>query len=308
VEGGALGEARRVLVWVDRKGHETPIQAAPRSYVYPRISPDGTQVAIDIRDEQNDIWLWDFVRETLTRLTSDPGLDRAPAWSRDGKRIAYSSQRDGSEGNIFWRLADGTGTVERLTSASTVRFPTWFSLEGSLVLWEATQKTGWDIRVLEPGGAGPERVVAQTPADELNGEVSPNGRWLAYESTESGTRQVYVRPFPETERAPGRQVSPDGGTRPLWSRDRPELFYLIEPARVMAVPVEAEGDTFAFGTARMVVNGPYITDNALRTYDVSPDGQRFLMIKAAPETSQAEHSVVLVQNWGEELKRLVPVN
>ncbi len=313
VTGGEIGEPRRVLVWVDRERRESPIDAPPRTYLYPRISPDGTEVALDIRDEENDIWIWSFSRGEMRRVTFDPGLDRAPVWSQpDGLRIAFSSEREKTgAANVFWRLADGTGPVEQLTSAATVRFPSAFSPDGSvLVLSEAAQDDGWSIRLVAPGGKGPERSLTQPPSKEFNAEISADGRWLAYESIEAGEPHVYVRPFPDVPGGHRQRISPGRGTRPVWSRDGRELFYLIEPARIVAVPVEADdsGNVFDFGTAKEVLNGPYITDNALRTYDVSPDGQRFLMIKALPETAEDEHSVVLVQNWGEELKRLVSGN
>ena len=118
VAGGAGAAPARTLVWVDRQGHEEAIKAAPaRAYVTPRLSPDGTRVALDIRDQENDIWVWDFARETLTRVTSDPGLDRAPVWMPDGRRVVFSSQAGGAVATLFWQAADGTGAAERLTQS-----------------------------------------------------------------------------------------------------------------------------------------------------------------------------------------------
>ena len=299
---------RRVLVWVDRKGQEQRIAAPLRAYTYMRISPDGTKVALDVRDEQNDIWTWDFARETPTRLTFDPGLDRAPVWSPDGRRIVFSSQREGAIGNLSWQAADGTGPVEKLGDSQTQRFPTSFSPDGTkLLFWEVGSETQWDMGVVGLKDDRKATALVKTSFNELNPEVSPDGRWMAYQSDESGQYEVYVRPFPNVD--DGRWlVSSGGGTRPVWARNGRELFYLVEPGRVMTVPIRP-GATFTYGNPQMVFDGPYLAPNAARTYDVSPDGRRFLMIKDAPRQGNdpaPEPKLVIVQHWLEELKRLVP--
>jgi serine/threonine-protein kinase len=310
VAADAAVAAQRALVWVDRKGQEQPIAKAPlRAYTYLRISPDGAKVALDVRDEQNDIWTWDFARETPTRLTFDPGLDRAPIWSPDGRRIAFSSQREGGIGNLFWQAADGTGRVEKLSDLRTQQFPTSFSPDGTkLLFWEVGSETAWDMGVVGLQDDRKATGLLKTSFNELNPEVSPDGKWLAYQSDESGQYEVYVRPFPNVEDSGKWQVSNDGGTRPVWSRNGRDLFYLVEPGRVMTVPIQP-GPTFTYGNAQMVFDGPYLAPNAARTYDVSPDGKRFLMIKEAPRQGNdpaPEPKLVLIQNWVEELKRLVP--
>ena len=117
VPGGAGGALARTLVWVNRQGREEPIKAPLRAYSIPRISPDGTRVALDIRDRENDIWVWDLKREALTRITFDPGSDQAPVWTPDSRRILFSSPRNGVIANLYWQAADNTGTVERLTTS-----------------------------------------------------------------------------------------------------------------------------------------------------------------------------------------------
>ena len=305
--------ARRTLVWVDRQGRETPLAAAPRGYVYPRVSPDGTRVALDVRDPTPDIWIWDLGRETLTRLTFDPGSDRSPAWFPESRRIAFSSQRDGSAGNVFWQSADGTGAAERLAEANRDVFPTSVSPDGSQILVNVAtggatgaQSENDDIAVVSREGR--ETPLLATMFGERNAELSPDGRWMAYESDESGREEVYVRPFPDVQG--GRwQVSTGGGRQPVWARGGRELFYLQPPGRIMSVPIQP-GAGFVAGNPQLVVNGPYIAPNAGRTYDVSPNGDRFLMIKdaASSDKTSAPPSIIVVQGWFEELKRRVPVN
>jgi serine/threonine-protein kinase len=317
VPAGAIPQLgdQRTLVWVDRQGRETPLAAPPRGYVYPRLSPDGTRVALDTRDPGGvDIWIWDVARETLTRLTFDPGQDRAPAWSPDGRRIAFSSQRDGSPGNLFWQAADGTGAAERLAEDKLTMFPASFSPDGSQILITVAtggatgvQRENDDIAVVSREEKNRVMPLFATMFGERNGEVSPDGRWLAYESDESGREEIYVRPFRDLQG--GRwQVSTSGGTRPLWARNGRELFYLVPPGRVMSVAIQ-RGEGFAAGNPQVIFDGPYLAPNSSRTYDVSPNGERFLMLKAASsDKTSAQPSMIIVQNWTEELKRRVPTN
>jgi Tol biopolymer transport system component len=310
--GGGLIPTQRTLVWVTRDGREEPLAAPPRPYSYPRISPDGTQVVVDVRDAESDIWVWSLQRATLTRLTFDPRFDRFPVWSPDGRRIAFSSQRDGSRGNVFWQMADGTGQAELLakgTSASQV-FPTSFSPDGTKLLVHGDPNTTQvdDIGIVSLDG-GANKVVTPllaTMFEEANAQVSPDGRWMAYESNESGQAEVYVRPFPKADA--GRwQVSTGGGTQPVWARSGRELFYRSGET-VMSVPIEM-GASFVARNPMVLFKGQYAPTLGGRNYDVSPDGRRFLMLKVASAangqvTTPARFNVV--ENWFDELKRLVP--
>jgi serine/threonine-protein kinase len=305
------GAESHTLVWVDKQGREQPIAAPNRTYYYVHVSPDGTKAALDVRDQQNDIWIWDFARATLTRLTFDSGLDRSPVWSPDGRRIAFSSQTESGVGSLSWRNADGSGTVERLTDNRTQQqFPTSFSPDGTkLLFWQIGQaETAWDMGVFDFTAKGKITPIVKTSFNEVNPDVSYDGRWLAYQSDESGQYEVYVRPFADVENGGKWLVSSGGGTRPRWSRDGRELFYLVEPGRVMSVPIRP-GPTFTHDNPRMLFDGPYMAPQVARTYDVAPDGQRFLMIKRAPQKEgerASEPKLVLVQNWLEEVKRLSP--
>ena len=217
--GGLIRTSLRTLVWVDRQGQEEPIPAPARPYVYPRLSPDGTKIAVDIRDQENDIWVWDVARTLLTRLTLGAGLDRRPVWTPNGQRIVFSSQQEGGT-HLFWQAADGTGVVELLAESANSQFPTSFSPDGARLVFADSAS---DIAVLTLADERQMAPLIQTTFIERNGEISPDGRWLAYQSNESGQEEIYVRPFPDVDA--GRwPVSTGGGSRPLWARSGEELF------------------------------------------------------------------------------------
>jgi Tol biopolymer transport system component len=304
---GGLAANARTLVWVDRTGKEEPIAAPPRAYQHPRLSPDGTRVALSSTDQEIDILVWDLRRTTLTRLTLDPGQDFFPVWTPNGKRIVFTSNR-GGQNNLWWQAADGTGTAERLTTSSNTRFVTGITPDGTAVLFfEVTPTMGRDLLQLALDGTRRVTPLLQTKFDELNGIVSPDGRWLAYESNSSGSFEIYVQPFPNVGGGQ-RQVSTAGGRQPLWARSGKELFYVGGNGALLRVPVEASGATWNAGTPTKLLEGRYVTGGTLgRTYDVSPDGQRFLMIKASGTDAGAPPpAIIVVQHWDEELKRLVP--
>jgi Tol biopolymer transport system component len=295
------------LAWVDRSGREELVKAPPRAYYTSRVSPDGTRAAIDIRDQDNDIWIWNFGRQTLTRLTFDPGNDFYPIWTADGQRIAFASSRE-QVLSPFWQAADGTGTAQRLATATTLLDQPSLSPDGKrMVLRNLTGGGGEDIVMLSMEGERRIEPLIHTPFRERNAEISPDGRWIAYQSNESGGDQVYVRPFPAVDS--GRwQVSATGGQKPFWARNGRELFYTANDGSLMSVPIQGPGAAFNFGNAaRLFDASPY---NGLgligRTVDASPDGKRFLMIKSVKqEETLAQINVVL--NWFDELKQKVPV-
>ena len=298
----------RTVLWVDRNGREEAIPAPPRAYLYPRISPDGAQVALDVREQENDIWIWSLARSTLTRLTFDPGMDRYPVWMPDGRRIAFTSQR-ASGSNVFWQAADGTGVAERLTESMGLDIPVSVSADGATLVIE--QQTRGDLDLLALDGERRVTPLLATMFVERNGDLSADGRWIAYQSNDSGRFEIYVRPFPDVDG--GRwQVSTSGGTQPVWASDSRELFFVDPDGRIVGVPVQA-GVRFTAGNPRVmvdkvrVVSPPGIVG---RMYDVSRDGQHFLMIKGSEGDEQAPPppQIIVVQNWFEELKRLAPAN
>jgi serine/threonine-protein kinase len=314
VPAGTVRQPARTLVWVDRKGREEPIPAEPRTYEVARISPDGARIVLDLRDQTNDMWIWDITRRTLTPLNRDPGQDMSPLWTADGKRIIWTSSRGGGFPNLFWQAADGSGTAERLTTHPTVQFPISITPDGGTVLG-FTSTTGRRQIFRVSIAARDQKAVPLLSGRsvEYGPEISPDGKWLAYHSDESGEFQVYVRPFPNVES--GRiQVSTTGGSRAAWSRTGNELFYLDQDGMLTGVAVKTTGESFAAGVPAKILNTRYhggvtLGGYDLRAFDVSPDGQRFLMIKdvdSIKPSPESETSMVLVMDWVEELKARVP--
>jgi len=315
--GDASQAPRRQLVWVDRSGREELIPVPPRAYVVPRLSPDGKRLALDVRDQDGDIWTLDLAKPLLTRLTFDPGLDIQPVWTHDGRHIIFSSRRSGQQ-NLYWHAADGTGADARITSTEENgqgQFPSTVTPDGKqLIAHVGSTATGFDViqfplpdsaanGSVVPAARG-ERLV-QTPSTDFAADISPDGRYLAFNSDESGAMEVYVRPYPKT--ADGKwQVSTGGGTRPAWARNGRELFYVNAAGTLTSVAVQSIGGTFSAGVPAAVFPAKYAVLVNVRNYDVSADGRRFLMIKEVTSGEDAAPpSLVVVLNWFEELKRLV---
>jgi serine/threonine-protein kinase len=298
----------RTLAWVDRQGRETALAAPPRPYIYPRISPDGGRVVVYSADQDTDLWVWDVARLTLTRLTVASGQDTFPVWAPDG-RVLFSSERDGAL-NLYAQAADGTGVAERWTTSPNAQNATAVTPDGTRLLFmERGPTTGDDVRQVSVTGPHTVTPLVETAAAERNGIVSPDGRWLAYEANDSGSFEIYVRPYPDV--ASGRwQVSTGGGSRPLWSRDGRELFYVSPRNALLRVGV-GRGASWTATTPDVVLADGSVTSPAGligRSYDVSPDGQRFLMLKAASAPNATPTQLVVVQHFDALLRRLVPTN
>jgi Tol biopolymer transport system component len=299
VSGGAQANQRR-MVWVSRNGAEQPLPAPPQAYEIVRVSPDGRRVAVEL-DEQ--FWLYDLARDALTRFTFEGNRNQNPVWTPDGKRIAFFSTKEGTE-NPFWQRADGSGGLERLGVSQNVQIPRSWSPDGQLLAFdEINPKTQYDIWVLRMSDRKAQPFL-QTLFSEGGARFSPDGRWLAYVSNESGRPEVYVQPYP----GPGGkwQISTEGGTEPAWNRNGKELFYRAGN-KMMAVDVTTQ-PSFSAGKPHMLFEGPYFSSDwplISTAYDVSADGQRFLMVKATEQASSATQ-INVVLNWFEELKQKVP--
>ncbi|HSG86528.1 MAG TPA: hypothetical protein VLA23_09325, partial [Candidatus Limnocylindrales bacterium] len=302
---GAPGQ--RTLVWVDREGVETSITDRPRAYTYARVSPDGTRLALDIRDEENDIWIYDLGLGTLERLTFDPGADQYVLWTPDGGSVVFSSPRGGAGRHLFRSKADGTGAAERLTteeSGGELRFPNAVSPDGTRLVYRAgVPERGDDLFVVSLDQDGATETLLGTEFVERNAELSPDGRWMAYQSDASGRFEIYVRPFPDVEA--GRwQISPAGGTLPAWAPSGRELFYLAPDGRLMVVAVDVGGGFTRQVPAVLFDASAYYLGSFGRNFDVAPDGQRLVMVKPAPRSADQVQAapIVFVVHFDEELK------
>jgi len=301
---GGFQEAENNLVWVDRKGVAAPAGTPlRRPYAFPRISPDERRLVVELDGIQNNLWVYDFPAKTLNRLTFD-GNNAWPIWTPDGKRITYASNRS-EPWQIFWRLADGSGKEERLLVGPGDQQPYSWSSDGKLLAFYGESRlSGQDVWVFSVNGDPRAQPFLQTAASEVDAAFSPDGRWMSYASDESGRYEVYVQPF--TGSGGKWQISPDGGREPLWSRSGREIFYRSGD-KMMVVQVATQ-PAFQAVIAQRLFQGPYQSTNSVSpNYDVSADGQRFLMVQPSEQQPAiTEFNVVL--NWFEELKRRVPAS
>jgi eukaryotic-like serine/threonine-protein kinase len=297
IPGGLQGNASRP-VWVDRAGKEQPIAAPAGSYYYPRLSPDGRRVGVQIAGTETQVWLYDLARDALSRATFGGTTNSVPIWSPDSKMLAFYSDRAGSP-NLFYQPSDGGAAAERLTTSPFVNIPSSWSPNGQTIAYiEVGRDTGLDLWTVGLGDRK-ARPFLKTQANESAPKFSPDGHWLAYVSDESGRFEVYVQPYP----GPGGkwQISTEGGTEPVWNPAGRELFYRAGN-RIMSVALTLQPG-FSAGRPVTLFEGPWLPSlQTLQNYDVSPDGHRFLMLKAADDDQGARH-IVVVQNWLEELKR-----
>jgi serine/threonine-protein kinase len=307
------GMDKQTLAWVDREGKEEPIANAPDDYRTLKISPDGTQIAVGIHagDNQN-IHIGDIDRGNMRKLTFDESDDECPLWTPDGKSIVFASYRAEGVG-LFSKSADGTGEVKAISSLlGSPIMPCSWSANGKTLLLNIG--TGYAIQMLYMEGSEGITPLLEEKHSVFYPRISPDGQWIAYQSDETGDGEIYVRPFPEVNK--GRwQVSANGGTSPLWSRNGRELFYWTDDA-LMVVPVET-APTFIYGAPKVQFQRMPVFTGFFRlsgiTWDIHPDGKRFLMMKRAEvegeeDASSVPRKINIVLNWFEELKDRVPTD
>jgi serine/threonine protein kinase/Tol biopolymer transport system component len=296
------GSGKTQLAWMDRGGKQNGLVGQPGNYLRPWLSPDEKRVAVDDVDSQGnrDVWIIELGRGNPSRFTFDPAIDVAPVWSPDGSRIAFGSNREGTM-NLYQKPASGAGKEELLLKTDLGKFPLDWSADGRFLLYQVTDpKTKPDLWVLPLFGDQKPFPFVQTEFNERNGRFSPDGRWIAYASDESGAYQIYVQSFPTSG---GKfPVSTNGGSFPAWSRDGKELFYVSPDRKMMAVEVKGEGATFEPAVPKVLFDMRVrtFTDPQAR-FAVTADGQKFLVNNTIGETASAPIAVVL--NWTAGLKR-----
>jgi Tol biopolymer transport system component len=293
--------ATRTLVWVDRQGRETLLSASllAAPYAQPRVSPDGKFVAMVIGGQEG-IWLSDIDGQMLRQLS---GTESAlfPVWTTDSHRLLFGR----GSGGLFSTLADGTGKVQALNSARGAgMLPSGVTPDGTRVLFSRGAR---DVMAMALDTGLVESLV-ETPFDERNGVVSPDGRWLAYESKSTEEQfEIYVTPYPEGK-GTRLKISTAGGTRPLWAPSGQELFFVAPDGAIMGVRVDSLPGVWRGGSPVKILGGLYATGAPAsgRNYDISHDGKKFLMVKPSSADRFDAPQIELVQHWVEELKRLVP--
>jgi eukaryotic-like serine/threonine-protein kinase len=288
--------APTVPVWVGRDGREQSLLHQPGRYASPTISPDGRRVALTMTaaDGNRDVWTYEPARDILTRITSGDAAEFGALWSRDGSRVIYSSERP-----IFdlYSRAAGAGTPESALVVSRAdKYAGSLTADGAVILYSVSSQAGGEIWSAGLAGKPQPAPLLQGKGSFRHPSIAPGGRWLAFDYDESGPRQVYLQSFPDLARE-RRQVSTSGGSEPRWTRGGRELVYRNGDS-LFAVTVDpASGET---GRPALVFAGPYRVEALTWSYDVTPDGSRFLMVKLPPESAPRRVEVVL--NWFQELK------
>jgi len=301
------------IYWMDRQGMFTFLRETPGYYYSPAFSPDGKRLAMHIRDGKSaDTWVYEWERDTLTRLTFGGEFTGSPVWTPDGQRITYSFLEKSGMSNLHWKRADGAGDAQRLTEGKNQKYPNSWRPDGKVLAFtQLSPDTSWDILTLAIEGdeksgwkPGEPKPFLNSPFNEQDAAFSPDGRWLAYSSNESGNIEVYVRPFP----GPGGkwQISTGGGFFPKWSRSSKELFYRTTDQKIMVATYTAAGDSFHADKSQLWSPGQFSARGPYSNFDVHPDSKRFAVLKApaAGETSPV-NKVSFIFNFFDELRRKV---
>jgi eukaryotic-like serine/threonine-protein kinase len=300
--GSAVARSSQ-LTWLDRSGKTLGAIGAPDTAVLSNVelSPDGRRVAVNRTVNGNmDVWLIDAARGIPTRFTTDAALDLLPVWLVDGSRIVFTSNQKGAY-NLHWKLSSGAGTDELLLESDQTKVSADCSSDGRFLLFRSLDpQTGWDLWVLPVSGDKKPFPILKTPFEERDGQFSPDGKWIAYQSNESGQFEIYLQPFP----GPGGKfrISSEGGAQPRWNKNGKEVFYVSLDSKMMAAPMKLspDGQSLEAGTPAAlfpvrIAGGPLPIASAKQQYAVSSDGQRFLVNLAGDEGSASP--ITLILNW-----------
>ena len=303
--GGAAEETQ--LTWFDRSGAAVGAPGPPGRYRNPVLSPDRTRVAVEVvsdADRNRDIWLLELARGVMSRFTFDPRNDVNPVWAPDGSRIVFGSDREGGVFSLYQKPSSGAAT-EELFFTSTVEnaVPYSWSPDGRFILHRYMNGGAFNTGVLPLEGDRKARLFLPVPFNQTMAQISPDGRWIAYHSNESGRFEVFVQTFPTP--AGKWQVSKDGGYYPMWRGDGREIFYYAANGQLTAVPVTT-GAALEVGSAvplfrADMLNGPSTAVGFRAQYDVTPDGQRFLL--NVPVAEAQRPSITVVLNWAAPLRQ-----
>jgi Tol biopolymer transport system component len=291
------------LLWIGRDGKRQASVAPEGSYSGGRLSPDATRFATRRgATGSTDIWLLELARNTWTRFTFDPKNDQSPVWSPDGRQIAFSSDRSGYL-QIYRKESAGVGQEEQLTSGPGNKYMHDWSPDGHYLMYmQIGSASSFDLWALPLEGDRKPVSVFPSPLGEVEGRFSPNGKWIAYQSDESGKFEIYVQAFPGAPSAPkGKwQVSVQSGTSPVWRGDGKELFFLAPGSKMMAAGVRETASGLAIDTPRELFSTTAVANPGL-PYDVTPDGQRFLVVE--PAAGGNSNPLTVIVNWQAGLKK-----
>ena len=302
------------IYWMDHEGKFTSLRETPGDYVNPAFSPDGKRLALEMFDgKRRDIWVYEWERDTLTRLTFGGEANAFPVWTPDGQRIVYSSQEKAGMSNLWWIRADGAGDAQRLAESKSNQFVGSWRPDGKvLAFFQLNPGTNFDIMTLSIEGnekagwkPGEPKPFVNSAFNEAAPVFSPDGRWLAYASNESGSFEVYVRPFPSGE---GKwQISTGGGLFSKWSHNGKELFYRTKDSKIMMVTYTASGDSFRADKPQLWSPGQFTDRGGAYNFDLHPDGKRFAVLKTpSAEQTAAVNKVSFIFNFFDEIRRKLP--